>query len=290
MLYKKIGDLCGLLFYYLYINIDILMKNLNEYILESLLDDEDLLINDLDAKLIIKNFLDKNYKVTGGNFKIIEKPDNKYLVNSTGNVTLTNLDITNLTNEYFKFGEVNGYFNCARATKLISLKGSPIRVEDDFICSYCKNLKTLEGAPEFVENDFLCNSCVDLISLEGAPKKVGGEFCCDFNLSLKTLKGSPEKVEGDFNCCDCRSLETLEGAPKEVWGDFNCAGCKLTSLKGAPKCVDGDFNCENNKKLKTAIGAPKEVGGDFKCGGCGAGLTYQEIEKVSAVGGSIFTL
>ena len=133
------------------------MKNLNEYIKESLLDDEDVLMNDTSEKVIeenVNNFLKDNYRYV---YKISKKPINgKYIVDSNGDLEVKNKNITSLTNEYFEFGFIGR----------------------DFDCSGCKSLTSLKGAPKKVGGDFDCYSCKSLTSLEGAPKKIGGDFCC----------------------------------------------------------------------------------------------------------------
>ena len=50
------------------------------------------------------------------------------------------------------------------------------RVDGDFDCYKCTSLTSLEGAPKEVGGDFYCNYCTSLTSLEGVPKKIGGKF------------------------------------------------------------------------------------------------------------------
>ena len=159
------------------------MKNLKEYILESLLDDEEDLIDNDDA--IIKDFLKKNYNITGS-YTIKNK-----VVDAKGDVIVKNNKITSLTNELFEFGKVDGAFKCF----------------------HCRSLKTLKGAPKEVSGGFYCGDC-PLTSLEGAPKKIdGGLYCYECPL-LISLKGAPKEVGGGLYCSYCKSLTSLEGAPK----------------------------------------------------------------------------
>ena len=115
------------------------MISLNEYIKESLLDDEDVLLKDTsdDAiKEMINNFLKDNYK---GVCKISKKPINgKYIVDCNGDLIVKNKNITSLTNVYFEFGFVGRDFYCPFCTSLTSLKGAPKEVGEAFYCVGCK--------------------------------------------------------------------------------------------------------------------------------------------------------
>jgi hypothetical protein len=228
------------------------MKNLNDYIIESLLDDFDELDKDVqqNAKKSIIKFLIDNYILNGGTIrpddkkiKISNKPnkDGKYVVDVDDGLIIKNRDIYTLTNNIFVFGKVGGCFSCA--------------------C--CNNLTSLEGAPKEVKGYFDCSECEKLISLEGGLKEVGGGFFCVECSNLTTLKGAPQKVGGNFDCIDCKNLTSLEGAPKKVEGGFSCEYTNITSLKGAPKEVGGYFSCINCNKLKNLDYLPKEIGGSL---------------------------
>ena len=243
------------------------MKNLNLYIKESLLDDEDVLMNDTSEKVIeenVNNFLKDNYR---GVYKISKKPINgKYIVDSNGDLEVKNKNITSLTNECFKFGSIGR----------------------DFACSGCKSLTSLEGAPEKVGGDFDCWKCNSLTSPEGAPEKISGDFdCCKCN-SLISLKGGPKKVDGSFNCYNCKSLTSLEGAPKKVGGNFSCyIWISLKSLKGSPEKVGWNFACPGCNLLTSLEGGPKEVDGKFKCYNCKTEFSEEDVKNVSNVKGII---
>lgn len=216
------------------------MKSLKEYITEGLLgvmEDTLSVTNDDDAKIAIKDFIDKYYDCK--KLTISDKPnkDGKFEV-SCDYATVKDGSITNLTNGLFIWKDVKTSFNC----------------------SGCKLLKSLEGAPETVGNDFFCSSCKLLKSLEGAPEKVGGGFYCSNCNSLESLEGAPETVGGDFNCSNCNSLQSLEGTPKEVGEDFSCYSCNsLQSLKGAPETVGKDFDCRRCNKTHFSTDDVKKV-------------------------------
>ena len=97
------------------------MRTLNERLIESLLDDEDALINDNTA--LIEQFLNDNY-IIKGTYTIKNK-----IVDINGSVRIswdTQSDITELTNGMFEFGAING----------------------DFIINDCINLKTKRNLNE----------------------------------------------------------------------------------------------------------------------------------------------
>ena len=203
------------------------MKNLKEYISESLFDIEDNIDNvDESIKEQIKQFLNDNFD-KAFLYKISDKPnaDGKYEVSSDGYVIVKNYKITSLTNGSFIWTTVGDDFYCSNCKSLSSLEGAPKVVGGSFICSSCKSLKSLEEAPEKVGVNFHCGFCKSLISLKGAPEKVGGNFSCEYCNSLTSLEGAPKEVNGTFNCGYCNSLTSLEGAPKEVGGGFYCVKC-----------------------------------------------------------------
>ena len=201
-----------------------LKRYIGEIINESILDDEDVLLDPERDKEIIKSWIEDNCKIRS-HLKI----NDDLTVDCSGGVTIKNCNIESLTNGLFRWGKIGGGFDCSQCDKLISLEGAPKEVKKSFNCDRCKNLKSLECAPE----------------------KVGGNFSCSWCRNLKSLKGAPRKIEGDFSCSFCDGLISLEGAPKEVGRHFSCSGCEnLRSLEGAPVKVGEDFECDNCKNLK----------------------------------------
>ena len=111
-----------------------------------------------------------------GNFKPGEigfrmKPEDygitKYKFNSDGTLDVfesVNLSYKNLKELPFKFGKVDGYFDCWE-NNLTSLKGSPKIVKGNFYCDN-NNLTSFKYTPEEVNGDFYCNG-VNLKSIEG---------------------------------------------------------------------------------------------------------------------------
>ena len=111
------------------------MKSLRE----SLLDDDLIGKTDNMIKDEIEAFLKENYK---GSIKISNFPnkDGKYEVSSTTNIEVKNKKIASLTNEYFVWATVDGYFECIYCVKLESLEGAPKEVGEAFGCSGCSFL------------------------------------------------------------------------------------------------------------------------------------------------------
>lgn len=161
--------------------------------------------------------------------------------------------------DYIQFGVVKGNFYI-RKSKLVSLRGCPKEVGEDFSCSGSLDLKSLEGAPQKV-GCFYCYKCWDLKSLEGAPQKVSGNFNCSECENLESLKGAPRYVDGHFSCAECGSLTSLKGAPQKVGGDFDCEKCKkLGSLDYVPRKVGGEFDCRGTKFSKEDVRELCDVG------------------------------
>ena len=147
--------------------------HIRNYTNESLLNDEDVLLDPERDKAVIENWIKENY-VIKGTLKISDD----FTVSCKGSIVVENKDITSLTNGMFSWGEIGGEFSCCNCENLKSLKGAPKGVDGDFSCYNCKNLKSLEGAPERVKGWFGCSRCERLKSLEGAPETVVGDFYC----------------------------------------------------------------------------------------------------------------
>lgn len=221
------------------------MRHLNEYIKESLFDVDD---RDLDKTIKdeIEKYIKSNYNTKQYSISKTPGEDGKYVVNSKGNISVKNKEITNLTNDLFVWGKVGGYFICIECASLKTLEGAPKEVGGGFNCGYCESLTSLNGAPKKVGTYFNCSYCGSLTSLNGAPAKVGGYFLCIGCDSLKTLEGSPKEVGSDFDCHHCESLTSLNGAPTKVKGYFDCEACKIQFTEDDVRKVskvDGKIRC-----------------------------------------------
>jgi hypothetical protein len=127
------------------------MKNLKEIIIESLLDDEDVILKNQDKNIkdSIKQFLKDNYEGAAA-CKISKTPNEngKFVVDCAKSLRVINKSITSLTNGYFEFGFIKGEFECDHCKSLTSLEGAPEKVGGYFRCIDCKSLKTLEDVPK----------------------------------------------------------------------------------------------------------------------------------------------
>ena len=153
---------------------------------------------DSNIKEEILSFLSSTYSAFEDNQYSIYKDKDKWIVDVSQPLIVSNYDIQYLTNGLFEFGVAKRYFDCGGCKKLESLEGGPEKVGGSFICRNCPNLKSLKGAPKEVGRNFDCSNCTNLKSLEGAPKEVKGSFICSNCPNLKSLKGAPKVIKGRF--------------------------------------------------------------------------------------------
>lgn len=174
-----------------------------------------------------------------------------------GDFHCSDLEITSLEGAPKEI--IYGDFSCLRNGNLVSLKGSPKKVDGYFKCTHNPELKSLEGGPKEVTGVYQISSNINLTSLKGAPKKINSDFYCAYNSELVSFEGAPEEVTGDFLCYNNQKLTSLKGAPAKITKDFYCAGHKnLTSIEGAPKEIGGDFICRDNN-ITSLKGIHKQV-------------------------------
>ena len=89
----------------------------------------------------ILSFLSSTYSTSKDDQYSIYKDKDKWIVDVSQPLIVSNYDIQYLTNDLFEFGIVNGKFDCGHCKNLKSLKGAPKEVRGDFYCDFCKNLK-----------------------------------------------------------------------------------------------------------------------------------------------------
>ena len=106
------------------------------------------------AKEEILSFLSSTYSTFEDNQYSIYKDKDKWIVDVSQRLIVSNYDIQYLTNGLFEFGVVK-YFDCSDCEKLESLKGAPKEVKGSFICRNCNNLKSLVGAPKVIKGEFI---------------------------------------------------------------------------------------------------------------------------------------
>ena len=132
-------------------------------------------------------------------------PDEKYgfVVNVTGDVDLSNKDLTSIP---VKFNKISGSFYCYD-NQLTSLEFSPQTVDGNFNCSG-NRLTSLEFSPQAVSGSFWCHYN-KLTSLKSCPKTVGSHFYCYSN-KLTSLEFCPQTVKGSFYCEDNPKLKEIQ--------------------------------------------------------------------------------
>lgn len=130
------------------------MKQLRQYIEESLLDIDDNINTDIDFIGEIKKFIKDKFSAKGVSISKKLGEDGKYIVNANTVMTKTS-DLDSLTNGYFNWGTIALDFFCDHSN-IYTLEGGPSAVGRIFSCSFCKNLKSLKGAPKLVGGKFYC--------------------------------------------------------------------------------------------------------------------------------------
>ena len=107
--------------------------------------------------------------------------------------------------------------------------------------------------------NFICKDN-ELVSLNNAPKKITGYFDCSNN-TLTSLKGGPIEVEDSYYC-NSNGIKTLQGGPKIVGKDFVFSENFLTSLEGFLVQVGRTVNGGANQ-IKTLKHLPYQINGDL---------------------------
>ena len=86
----------------------------------------------IDADSIMKeeilSFLSSTYSTFKDNQYSIYKDKDKWIVDVSQPLIVSNYDIQYLTNDLFEFGIVKRYFDCSNCKNLKSLKGAPKEV------------------------------------------------------------------------------------------------------------------------------------------------------------------
>ena len=83
------------------------MKSFKQYLLESILDDEDELATKQDLWSAIQKFLKDNYHLYGGGHYVFNMENDEYVVSAPRGTLVANNSIKELTNGMFKFGLVD---------------------------------------------------------------------------------------------------------------------------------------------------------------------------------------
>ena len=115
------------------------MKSL-KFHFESLLDDDDVFFDPANDKKYIEEWIRNNYNIVG---KLTISDD--FVVNSDRYVYVVNKNITSLTNNLFRWGNLDGSFDCSGCHNLKSLKGAPEKLKGNLTCLSCKNLEITDS-------------------------------------------------------------------------------------------------------------------------------------------------
>jgi hypothetical protein len=160
----------------------------------------------------------------------------------------------------FKFGWIGGDFNIS-SCGLISLRGCPDDIEQDFICTN-NRITDLKYGPTEVGGNYDVRQS-GLYKLDGAPRIIHKDFDCSYN-NIDDLKGGPLEIDGSYYAAN-GTMTSIEGAPDIIGANFDVSYNFLTDLYEGPLIVNGLYDCSNND-LRTLEGGPKRVG-TFKCNG-----------------------
>ena len=153
----------------------------------------------------VRQFIKENYK---GRVKISSEPnkDGKYEVSAKGDVTVTNRNITSLTNNMFVFTSVDGNFFCCDCLNLKSLEGATENISGNYYCVNCHSL-SLDNVSEKIKEKvvFNCEECdkYDLF--------VFCHFTLDKEDAIKDLlPKSYVKINDKYNCVTPEFLEKVK--------------------------------------------------------------------------------
>lgn len=177
----------------------------------SLLDDESILLDPERDKLIIGNWIARNYEILG-KYVIHDEDTVNRVVDINGFLTIRDKDIRSITEGLFTIGKVTHNVNIVNCPNLENLEGAPEWVDGSFSCSECLGLKDLTGAPKCVKDNFYCYSCTNLRSFKGIENTFINDMFdfswCSHIEDTRYLPGSAQLV--CFEHCDIDSNVKLK--------------------------------------------------------------------------------
>lgn len=220
------------------------MKSLHE----SLLDDEDDIIDKVNTKPLVEKWCKENNII---NYRLQEDENGLFIINVKGSIVFHMYDEEELP-PYIQFGRVTGKFSV-----------------------YESNFTSLRGFPKSVGIIFLVG-CDKLKSLEYFPKEVTGKILLS-NLNIESLEGLPKKAK-DLSIQECHKLQNLKGCPSHIQDAIYIYSClELKSLQGLPDStiILGLNNLPNVTSLN---GISKRVT-KLKINNLGKDFTTEEIKK-----------
>ena len=195
------------------INILKFMITLYDYVMESILDDEDDLLNQTD-NVVSKGWFEEN---ATGKFKV--KISKKGITKITGDVIIKGYDGENFPD--LNIDEFNGSLTIEKCPNLVSMEGLFkqyfYKIYGNLIINNCPKLTKL-ACPNTVEGNFQLVGNSSLKSLEGAPEMVTDEVY----IMKNGKKFKEEQIKkhikyiGDFICCSEESEEVDITESEEV--------------------------------------------------------------------------
>lgn len=216
---------------------------------ESLLSDEDEVVDNVSLKPIIEKWLKDN--------KI-----HLYKINKDNTIDLKQgIIIREDLPQYIQFNKVEGVYRITGP--VTTLRGCPREVIGDFWMRDCPKLKNIDYFPEKIEDCLIIEKCDELISLKGVENT---HVESDINLSklyILTLRYFP-KCNSDCNISieELNVIDSLIGIPDEI-GKLGLYYCKKLnnindihrikyrlSIYGCPKIPINDIK----KKMKDVKG------------------------------------
>ena len=216
---------------------------------ESLLDDEEEIVDKLDVKPVIKAWMSKYARNVSYNIN----DDNTIDVN--GHLSLYTKEIPG----YIQFNNIKGNFHLVGFNGE-KLNGMPKKVKGGLFITGCINLKDLEGAPEEVKGYIDISDCLNIESLKGLEHIT----CEEIKLSdiyITNLEYMPT-VKHKVELTGLRLLNSLKGMPKKV-GTLDIMNCNMKNLKGIAEIVDGSMAINFCTNLTTLKYMPKEIHGNL---------------------------
>ena len=212
---------------------------------ESLLDDEDEILDKFDKEFLIKTWISQNYTRGGDGSPvkeddiIVRKEGNNYVVDiickggklsGFYNRIILNEKADSITNNLFTFGNVN-YF-CISYSKIKNLQGMPSSF-DYFYVDHCDDIKDVD------------------IQIKNSGAKIFIDYCSNIN------KVNVSGTCYELRCQACDNLKEVRAESVSGVDTNNCKKLELIEISGnSPMGKSSYIVATNCKKLKKVISKP----------------------------------
>jgi hypothetical protein len=242
------------------------MKNISEYLNESLLLEADIIDQELAKECIdwiLDNYLDYHSPIKPNKLKVDKKlnSDGKIIIKTNLKGITLKSSATSITNGKFVWDKVyKGDMFCVwKNDNITNLEGCPDKIENgDFYCNDCKNLKTLDGGPSYVSEVYDCSNCENLENLLGAARHAR-TFNCENCNKLESLIELADTVYNVI-CDNCSNLKRLFLSRSSITS-LSCCNCPKLSNLSFPKLILKDLKCWGTKFTKDLIQRHCKVNG-----------------------------